>query len=59
MKLKLGALVLLGLVGWAVMVAVGAAVSIVHVCVAGVWSVLPAVSVAFTWKVCEPSATPL
>ena len=47
---------LLGLLGDAVMVALGAAVSIVQVkLTAG--PVLPAVSVALTWSVCEPSAT--
>jgi hypothetical protein len=30
----------------------------VQVRLAGLASVLPAVSVAFTWKVCEPSANP-
>ena len=49
---------LLGLVGEAVMLAVGATVSTVHVKLAAV-PVLPAASVAFTWKVCEPSATPV
>ena len=37
----------------------GAFVSIVQVKVAGVGSVLPAGSVARTWKVWEPSARPL
>jgi len=58
-KLKLGTLLLLGLAGEAVMPAVGAAVSIVQLYVAGVASVLPAVSVALTSKVCKPSATPV
>ena len=35
----------------------GAVVCIVHVYVAGVASVLPTVSVARTWKLCEPSAS--
>src|SRR3989442_1300322 len=55
-KLKLGAFELLGLVGLAVIEAVGAVVSIVHVYEAAA-PVLPAPSVALTWKVCEPSAT--
>jgi hypothetical protein len=55
-KLKLAALLLLGSVGEAVIVAVGPAVAIVHVKLAAA-PVLPAASVAFTWKVCEPSAT--
>jgi Na+/proline symporter len=53
---KLGADELLGFVGCAVIVAVGAVESIVHVYEAAV-PVLPAVSLARTWKVCEPSAT--
>src|SRR5215204_3746488 len=35
---------------------IGAAASIVQVLLAGVGSVLPAASVAYTWKVCSPSA---
>ncbi len=40
-------------------VELGAAVSIVQVKLAGVASVLPAASVARTWKVWEPSARPV
>ncbi len=50
---------LLGSLGCAVIVVFGAAVSIVQVKLAGVASVLPAASVARTWKVCEPSARPV
>ncbi len=53
-KLKLGAVELEGFDGDAVMVVSGAVRSIVQVKLAGVASVLPAVSVARTWKVCEP-----
>jgi len=49
-KLKLAMLELLGFVGLAKIVTVGAVVSIVHVWVAGT-PVLPAVSVALTWNV--------
>ena len=38
---------------------VGGSVSTVQVNVAGDWSVLPAASVARTWKVCEPSRSPV
>jgi len=55
-KLKDGLELVLGLLGDAVMVAVGAAVSIVQLKLA-TGLVLPALSVALTWKVCEPSAT--
>src|SRR5215212_7232545 len=37
---------------------VGAIVSIVHVRLAGVLSVLPIASVARTWKVCDPFVNP-
>ena len=50
-NVKLGALLLLGSVGFCVIVVVGAAVSIVHVWLAG-GPVLPAGSVALTLKVC-------
>ena len=43
--------------GDAVIDALGAAVSIVHVKLAGVESVFPAASLARTWKVCVPSAS--
>jgi hypothetical protein len=56
-KLKLAAALLLGFVGDAEIVAVGATVSIVHVKLAAV-PALPAASVALTWNVCEPSARP-
>ena len=48
-----------GSFGWAVIVVFGAAVSIVQVKLAGVASVLPAASVARTWKVWEPSPRPV
>jgi hypothetical protein len=41
-----------------VIVVSGAAESIVHVKLAAA-PALPAASVAFTWKVCEPSARPV
>src|SRR5919206_85670 len=41
------------------MAIVGRVVSTLHVNEAGVASVLPAASVARTWKVCEPSARPV
>ena len=50
---------LLGSFGCAVIVVFGAAVSIVHVKLAGVASVLPAASVARTSKVCEPWPRPV
>ena len=59
LKEKLGVVPLDGSLGWAVIVVFGAAVSIVQVKLAGVASVLPAASVARTWKVCEPSARPV
>ena len=55
-KEKLGAELLLGFVGDAVIEALGAVESIVQVKLAAV-PMLPAVSVARTWKVCEPSPT--
>jgi hypothetical protein len=58
-KLKLDEALLLGLLGAAVTVVSGAAVSTVQVKVAGLASVLPAGSVARTLKVCEPSARPV
>ena len=48
-----------GSLGCAVIVVFGAVVSIVHVNEAGERSVLPAASVARTWKVCEPWLRPL
>ena len=52
-----------GFAGAAVMVVLGAVVSapvlIVHVCVAGEASALPAASVACTMNVCEPVLSPL
>src|SRR5207247_917705 len=44
--------------GLTVIAVSGAVTSTVHVNEAGVASVLPTASVARTWKVCEPSATP-
>jgi hypothetical protein len=58
-KEKLALVEALGLLGAAVMVVLGAAVSTVHVKVAALASTLPAVSIARTEKVCEPSASPL
>jgi hypothetical protein len=58
-KLKLGAVELLGLLGLAVIVVSGAVKSIVHVKLAGVGSTLPAGSVARTWKVWLPAASPV
>ena len=55
-KLKLALVWLVGLDGCAVIVTVGAVVSIVHVVVA--LPVFPAGSVAVTLKVCEPAARP-
>ena len=46
-------------VGPPVMVVLGATVSTVQVCTAGVVSVLPAGSVARTLKVCAPCASPV
>jgi hypothetical protein len=57
-KLKLAVAELLGLVGDALIVAVGAVVSIVHVELAEA-PVLPAASVAWTWNVWLPSPSPL
>ena len=50
---------MLGSLGCAVIVVFGAVVSIVQVKLAGVGSVLPAASVARTWKVCEPWLRPV
>jgi len=58
LKLKLAVVALVGLVGDAVIDVVGAVVSIRHVCVAGVGSLRPDASIAVTWKVCVPSASP-
>ena len=58
LKEKLAAAEPLGSLGCAVIVVSGATVSIVQVKLAGEASVLPAVSVARTSKVCEPSARP-
>src|SRR5919106_507091 len=52
---KLGSVSLEGSEGAAVMFVFGAVRSTVHVCDAGVASVLPAASVARTSKVCEPA----
>jgi hypothetical protein len=57
-KLKLALAEFVVPLGPAVIDAVGAVVSIVQVRLAVVL-VLPAASVALTWKVCEPSARPL
>jgi hypothetical protein len=55
-KEKLALVDVVGLAGFAVIVVSGAAVSIVQVLDAAA-PVLPAASVALTWKVCEPSAS--
>ena len=57
-KEKLGPVSLEGSEGFAVTLALGGVVSTVHVKIAGVESVLPAASVAFTSNVCWPSARP-
>ena len=59
MKEKSAFAELLGLFGCAVIVVLGAAVSIVHVELAGLASVLPAPSEARTSKVWEPALRPL
>ena len=59
LKEKSASAELLGSLGCAVIVVFGAAVSTVQVKLAGVGSVLPAASVARTWKVCEPSERPV
>ena len=58
-KVKVGAVLLVGPFGPEVMLVSGAVVSTVQVRLAGLASVFPAVSVAFTSKVCEPSDSPL
>jgi hypothetical protein len=55
-KLKLALVLLVVAAGLAVIVVSGAVVSIVQVKLAGVESVLPAGSVAWTWKVWLPTA---
>jgi hypothetical protein len=54
---KVGVLLLVvsPLVGLVIVGAAGAVASTAQVRLAGVASVLPAASVALTWKVCEPS----
>jgi len=59
LKEKLGAAVFEGSLGDALIDVSGGVVSTVHVNVAGEASVLPAASVARTWKVWEPSARPV
>ena len=58
-KLKFAPVLLLGLLGVAVIVVSGAAVSMVQVKLAGVKSVLLVPSVARTWKVWLPSVREL
>jgi hypothetical protein len=58
-KLKLGAAEFVGFAGPDVIVVFGAAVSTVHVWLAGVASVFPAGSVERTWNVWLPSAKPV
>ena len=55
MKPKLGVATFDELEGVAVNDVSGAIVSILHVYVAGLASTLPAVSIALTWKLCDPS----
>jgi hypothetical protein len=59
LNVKLALALVLGLVGLEPIVLSGASESTVHVNDAGVASVLPAASVARTWKVCEPCARPV
>ena len=54
-KPKLGVVTLLGFVGVELKFVFGATISTVHVYVAGEVSTLPAVSIALTWKLCDPS----
>ena len=49
----------IGFAGWLSIVVSGAVVSIAQVKLAGVASVLAAVSLARAWKVCGPSVNPL
>ena len=58
-KSKLAPWLFVGLVGALSICVSGATVSTVQVKLAGEASVLPAASVARTWKVCEPSARPV
>jgi uncharacterized membrane-anchored protein len=58
-KLKLALVLLVVADGLAVIVVSGAVVSMVQVKLAGVGSVLPAASVAWTWKVWLPTASAL
>src|SRR6185437_8397483 len=58
-KLKLGVASLLGSAGCAVIEVSGAVVSTSQVKLAGEASVLPALSIARTEKVCDPSAKPV
>ena len=58
-KLKLALVTFVGFAGLALIVVSGATVSTVHAEAAGLASVLPAGSVAFTWKVWLPLARPL
>ncbi len=59
MKEKEAPVAFVGSLGCAVIVVLGAAVSIVQVKLAGVGSVLPEASVARTSKVWEPSLRPV
>jgi hypothetical protein len=56
-KAKLALVAVVGSVGFDVMLVSGALVSIVQVRLAGLASVLPAASLARTWKVWLPSAS--
>ena len=59
LKLKVAPVAFVGLFGVAVIVVSGAVVSIVQMYVAGIASVFPAASVAFTWNVWLVAARPL
>ena len=56
--MKLATVAFVGLAGTPVIVVCGAVVSTAHDRLAAVASTFPAPSVAFTSKVCEPSARP-
>ena len=59
LNVKLALVSAVGSVGFVRMKVSGPVVSTTQVKLAGVASILPAASIARTWKVCEPSARPL
>lgn len=59
LKLNVALVLLLGLPGWLVIVVSGASISTTQVKLAGAPSTLPTLSIARTWKVCEPAAKPV